>query len=211
MRNRRKMVVSVQNPIIGGEALKVYLSGGKLMVSLDSLGLKDKEFSKVAEVCSAAGVALINEEGSVVDHISAFKADGAAIRSVFSHIKFLSAYEMGIYNKVEAELKRAANDEAVVDLSQESWVGRLERCLEEGGYVRGLDESLLNTRNKGLMVSSKWVALEELLYDSLYRIEVARREAANKRKSLPLLERVVNYLGRGGQFAVEPHGALSAH
>ena len=189
MRKRRRVVVEPRKPIIGEDPLEVYLKGDKLMVSLERQGFKDEEFGVVAEMCGAAGVALLDSEGFVLDYVAG-KAEGLTPNSKVTEVKLLSAFEVGVYEEVEAELKEAST--ILLDLEQ--YFGRVDRCKEEGGYIREVSESLLYSDGGRPTPTTRWDSIEELLKGCLELRERIAREAAERQKQPTLWGRIVSSL-----------------
>lgn len=193
MRKRRRIVVEPRKPIIDEDPLEVYLKGGKLMVSLERQGLRDEEFGVVAEMCGAAGVALLDDEGFVLDYVAG-KADGLTPNSKVTEIKFLSAFEVDVYEKVEAELEEAGRQESAIILDLEQYFGRVDRCKEEGGYIREISESLLYSDGGRPTPTERWDSVEELLIGCLELRERIAREAAERQKQPTLWGRISSFL-----------------
>lgn len=209
-------VVDAQNAIIGDDLLEVYQSKGRLMVDLSMYGSDDEEFGMTAEMCSAAGVALIDDGGFVVAHIGVDDVDEIedAARDIvdgqFHYIKFLSAFEMSIYDEVDEEVLEAVKYQSVYSLDGESWDYRLERCIEAGGYVRSLEESLFYTPH-GKSVSFEWGVLESIVGESLNRAELAKKDSATRKKVLSVWDKIIAYFGKSNSFVADLEDAMSAH
>ena len=193
MRKRRRVVVEPRKPIIGENPLEVYLKGDKLMVSLESQGLKDEEFGVVAEMCGAAGVALLDDEGFVRGY-TAGKVEGLTPDRKVSEVKFLSAFEVGVYEEIEKELEEAGRQESAIILDLEQYFGRVDRCKEEGGYIREISESLLYSDGGRPTPTERWGSVEELLVGCLELRERIEREAAERQKQPTFWGRISSFL-----------------
>lgn len=167
----------VQKEMIGSEDLPLYISGESLMVNLSALGLRDIEFGLMAELVGAAGVALVYEN-EVIGHLGirdVADLEAHIERGGINYIKFLSDYELGIYDEVSRYLKK--REGCAVDLGLYSPSGRLEECKYNGGYVKSIAE-LLKYASYPDEVSSEWIKISNLVSERVKEYEADELERA---------------------------------
>jgi len=182
----------IQKVIIGSELLPLYMSGEALMVNLSNLGLRDTEFGLMAELVGAAGVALVCEDDEVLDHVDAARVMGSSSYMKYlekggvKYIKFLSWFEMEVYDEVKYELWEKRGCAVNLDLYSAS--GRMEECLYRGGYVKSINECLEYASYPD-EVSSEWVEISNMLAERVREQEINELERARRAREAEEEER----------------------
>jgi len=168
-----------QKVIVGSEDLPLYMSGESLMVDLSYLGLRDMEFGLMAELVGAAGVALVHEN-EIIGHLGirdVADLESCVERGGVNYVKFLSDFELSIYDEVSGYLKE--REGCAVDLGLYSPSGRVEECMYNGGYVKSIGE-LLKYASYPDEVSSEWIKISNLVSERVKKYEADELERARR-------------------------------
>lgn len=173
-------VVSPQNMILGDEPLSISRFDDQIMVDK-----YHKPLGMLAEMSGACGIALIDKDPISGDEVigvvscedpqEIMNAYQLIVDRGYSHIKFLSAWEMQKWEELDDSLQESIKAESPICFYDETLEGHTDFCKEKGGFVRSIEECI-NFEPIPEASSYEWYLLEQLIGEHVTREEIAKNE-----------------------------------